>query len=243
MAVVLQIDFGRDGRKGNGGWEKGAVGVRREMGIRDVGSMLAEGGAAEIEAERAELEKRRREFPELIQNDARSDDIQSQGSEGEISTGKRKEERKIFDNLCIYLNGSTYPLISDHKLKRLLAQHGARISIALGRRSVTHVIVGRPNDSSTRGSGAGGGLSGTKIQKEIDRVRGCGIKFVGVEWVLECIKAGKRVSEARFAVVSTAPKGVGSVAGMFEKQRTLVSHVDKAGVAKIVAREKDEQRS
>ena len=200
--------------------------------------MLAEGGAAEIAAERAELEKRRQEFPELIQNDARSKDTQIRGIGGEEAIEKRKDERKIFDNLCIYLNGSTYPLISDHKLKRLLAQHGARISIALGRRSVTHVIVGRPNDSSARGSGSGGGLSGTKIQKEIDRVRGCGIKFVGVEWVLECIKAGKRVSEARFAVVSTAPRGVGSVAGMFEKQKTLVGHMNKAGAAKTVVREK-----
>jgi len=40
--------------------------------------------------------------------------------------------------------------------------------------------LGKPSGSS--GSGAGGGLSGTKIEKEIRRVGGCGVKYVGVEW-------------------------------------------------------------
>src|SRR5271156_3239297 len=40
---------------------------------------------------------------------------------------------QIFSGLNIYLNGSTLPHISDHKLKHLLAQHGANISIAPGR--------------------------------------------------------------------------------------------------------------
>ena len=107
-------------------------------------------------------------------------------------------------------------MIGDHRLKQLLAENGARISIALGRRSVTHVIVGRPNG---REGGAGGGLSGTKIQKEIQRARGCGIKFVSVEWVLESVKAGKRLGESAFVGVGTAPKGVGSVRDMFKKGR------------------------
>lgn len=33
--------------------------------------------------------------------------------------------------------------------------------------------------------------------------------------VLESIKAGKRLAESRFAVLSVAPKGQRSVAGMF----------------------------
>ncbi|KAL5324440.1 hypothetical protein ACEPPN_008985 [Leptodophora sp. 'Broadleaf-Isolate-01'] len=98
----------------------------------------------------------------------------------------RKEEEKssrkrgVFDGLVIYVNGSTYPLISDHKLKHVLAENGARLSLHLGRRQVTHVILGKP--SSTLGVGAGGGLSGTKMEKEIRRVGGCGVKYVGVEW-------------------------------------------------------------
>jgi hypothetical protein len=105
-------------------------------------------------------------------------------------TALRKEEddareeakqagRRIFEGLVVYVNGSTHPLISDHKLKHLLAEHGARMSLHLGRRQVTHVILGRPNGG---GFGAGGGLAGGKLEREIRRVGGCGIKFVGVEW-------------------------------------------------------------
>lgn len=118
----------------------------------------------------------------------------------------------IFSNLIIYVNGSTAPAISDHKLKHLLSSHGANLSIALGRRKVTHVIVGRPNSSG----GSGGGLSGSKIHKEIARVGGKGIKFVSVEWILESVKAGRRLPETRFAM-PLAPAGVKSVAGMFVK--------------------------
>lgn len=88
-------------------------------------------------------------------------------------------EKKVFSDLCIYINGSTAPTVGDHKLKQLLAENGARVSIALGRRSVTHVILGTPNGAV---GGAGGGLAAGKIQKEIQRVGGKGIKFVGVEW-------------------------------------------------------------
>ena len=93
---------------------------------------------------------------------------------------KPVREKRIFDGLVIYLNGSTYPLISDHKLKHLLAEHGARVSIQLGRKEVTHVIIGTPS-LSPRG-GAGGGLAAGKMQKEIQKVGGCGIKYVGVKW-------------------------------------------------------------
>ena len=79
----------------------------------------------------------------------------------------------------IYINGSTMPPISDHKLKHLLVAHGAKLSLALARNSVTHVIIGRP---ATAGKGAGGGLAATKLQKEIDKCGRGNIKVVGVEW-------------------------------------------------------------
>ena len=87
-------------------------------------------------------------------------------------------EKQLFAGLCFYTNGSTAPLVSDHKLKHLLAAHGAKHSIALGRRSVTHVILATPN---TQG-GIGGGLAASKIQKEISRTGGKAIKFVTAEW-------------------------------------------------------------
>lgn len=95
------------------------------------------------------------------------------------TTADPEKKRKMFDNLVIYVNGSTHPIISDHKLKHLLAENGARMSFHLGRRQVTHVILGRPAAGSV---GAGGGLAGGKLEKEIRRVGGVGVKYVGVEW-------------------------------------------------------------
>lgn len=204
-------DFGRDGRKENGGWEKGALGLRQK-GWRDVGLMVSQGSQAELGTQEREKAKRTREAPKTL--------MDGKGEEP-IELGK---EKGIFSGLCIYINGSTAPAIGDHKLRHLLAELGAHISIALGRRSVTHVIVGKPNDG--RGGGAGGGLAGSKIQKEIQRVRGKGVKFVGVEWVTESVKAGKRLSEARFQGVNIAPKGVGSVYRLFEKKNEDVKKED-----------------
>jgi hypothetical protein len=101
--------------------------------------------------------------------------------EGDLKKlAKTAHERKIFNELVVYVNGSTYPTVSDHKLKCLLAENGARVSIHLARRQVTHVILGKPIGSEN--TGAGGGLAASKIQKEIKRVGGCGVKYVGVEW-------------------------------------------------------------
>ena len=118
--------------------------------------------------------------PAAIQNSEEVLMVQRKQEEELREEGKPKGERGVFDGLVIYINGSTYPLISDHKLKQLLAENGARLSIHLGRRTVTHVILGRP--TGTEGQGAGGGLAGTKIEKEIKRIGGCGVKYVGVEW-------------------------------------------------------------
>ncbi|PLB47053.1 hypothetical protein P170DRAFT_511705 [Aspergillus steynii IBT 23096] len=121
---------------------------------------------------------------------------------------------QIFTTLTIYINAASHPCVSDHKLKHLLTLHGATVFLSLSRR-VTHVIVGRPNtrpSSKGAGTGAGGGLAGGKLQREIAR-GGCrGWKVVFVEWVLESIKAGKRLSEARFAM-QMAEKGQRSVLG------------------------------
>jgi hypothetical protein len=93
--------------------------------------------------------------------------------------GDARVASKIFDGLVVYINGSTHPLISDHKLKHVLVENGARMSIHLGRRKVTHVILGKPSGPN---GGAGGGLAGGKLEKEIRRKGGCGVKYVGVEW-------------------------------------------------------------
>jgi hypothetical protein len=122
---------------------------------------------------------------------------------------------QVFAGTCIYINGSTFPTISDHKLKHLLVTHGARLSIHLGRRSVSHVILGRPNASAI--PGAGGGLSASKMQKEIAKIGGKNVKFVTVEWAMESVANGKRAPEQRFEAVRLALKGTGSVEQMFAK--------------------------
>lgn len=136
----------------------------------------------------------------------------------EKERGKADRPKGVFDGLVIYINGSTYPLVSDHRLKQLLAENGARLSVHLGRRQVTHVILGKP--SGGQGTGAGGGLAGGKLEKEIRRVRGCGVKYVGVEWVLESIKVGKRLPETQYTNLKVAPKGQQSVYGMFKKSNS-----------------------
>ncbi|EQB46133.1 BRCA1 C Terminus domain-containing protein [Colletotrichum gloeosporioides Cg-14] len=144
-------------------------------------------------------------------------------NEDAIMEARRREDeekekatagRGLFEGVTVYVNGSTHPIISDHKLKRVLVENGARMSIHLGRRQVTHVIVGRP---AGVGAGAGGGLASGKLEKEIRKVGGCGVKYVGVDWVLESLKAGTRLSEARFAPLKVAREGQKSVYGMFGK--------------------------
>ncbi|KAJ5605942.1 hypothetical protein N7510_008723, partial [Penicillium lagena] len=124
-----------------------------------------------------------------------------------------KPKSNIFVGTTIYVNGSTFPQISDHKLKHLLVSHGANISINMARKSVTHVIVGQPNTGANLG--AGGGLAARKLQQEIVRGGWKGVRIVSVEWVLESLKAERRLSESRFAVVHVAAKGQRSVRGMF----------------------------
>ncbi|KAK5652473.1 hypothetical protein OQA88_10517 [Cercophora sp. LCS_1] len=133
---------------------------------------------------------------------------------------RQMSDRKLFDGVVIYVNGSTYPTISDHKLKQVLVGHGAKTSLHLGRRQVTHVIIGKP---SAVGSGAGGGLAAGKLEKEIRRVGGCAVKFVDVAWVLESIKAGKRLPESRFATLKIAARGQQSVLGAFGKKATATT--------------------
>lgn len=139
---------------------------------------------------------------------------QHEDSKGEETT-PAPEYPQIFSGLTFYINGSTAPHMSDHKLKQLLSLHGGQLSISLGRRSVTHVILAKPG---SQGESCGGGLAATKIQKEISQKGGKAIRFVSAEWAVESVKAGKRLAESRFEGMKLAPKGVGGIAGMFAKQ-------------------------
>ncbi|QGA18002.1 hypothetical protein EYB26_005680 [Talaromyces marneffei] len=137
-------------------------------------------------------------------------DTQDPSAEVRPEDSTRRKKKGIFTSLTFYINGFTYPTISDHKLKRLLADEGGSISLYLARKSVTHVILGASGLAGS-GNGArktGGLLSAGKMQKEVLSKTsgfGKGVKYVNVEWVVESIKAGKKLPEARFAPSSVVP--------------------------------------
>ncbi|KAI4726256.1 hypothetical protein E4T49_05991 [Aureobasidium sp. EXF-10728] len=151
----------------------------------------------------------------LRENSSPDEQMQNKIQDQDTATVITPKPPQIFAGTCIYINGSTFPTISDHKLKHLLVTHGARLSIHLGRRSVTHVILGRPNASSF--PGAGGGLSASKMQKEIAKIGGKNVKFVTAEWAMDSVANGKRAPEQRFEAVRLALKGTGRVEKMFAK--------------------------
>ncbi|KAF2720997.1 hypothetical protein K431DRAFT_303851 [Polychaeton citri CBS 116435] len=253
------LDFGVDGRTENGGWTRGAKGLRADgqaslqeaWNIRKEAELERGPARKKVKVDENALSTvvspftpfRRRDgtvressWPDhhtqqsqdsspgdLLSPITRSTQSQSSPTTepgpiaqepGQLVFQEKlviHEKPQIFTSCCVYLNGSTAPLISDHKLKHLLSIHGATMSVAFGRRTVTHVILGNP---SSKG-GSGGGLAGSKIQKEIETVRGKGVKFVTVSWVLDSIEAGKRLPEGRFTALELAVKGQGSVASMF----------------------------
>lgn len=175
-------DFGRDGRCENGDWAPGASGLRGK-GWQDVWTLSS---FSEPRGNRKMRENSRGEQGQTNRLSSKPNPVPSLTVEAEAEEGALQDQKpgqqtkKIFQNLCIYINGSTAPMVGDLYVKRLLAEHGAGISISLGRRSVTHVILGKPNGGGHQG--AGGGLAAGKLQKEIKRVGGCGVKYVGVEW-------------------------------------------------------------
>ncbi|KEQ61597.1 uncharacterized protein M437DRAFT_51177 [Aureobasidium melanogenum CBS 110374] len=207
-------NFGKDGRLENGDWARGASGLREKGQISVVEAFrIKKTGVKDTVVEK---EKAKLVVDELLREES-SPNEQDQEKKHDQETGDIKTPKvpQVFAGTCIYINGSTFPTISDHRLKHLLVTHGARLSIHLGRRSVTHVILGRPNASTI--PGAGGGLSASKMQKEIAKIGGKNVKFVTAEWVMESVANGKRAPEQRFEAVRLALKGTGRVQEMFAK--------------------------
>lgn len=223
-------NFGKDGRKENGDWEKGAPGLR-EKGWQDIRSLMD--GSRKRSAD--SIERERENGKDTTPEPKRRQTLHVRASQDASEVLNRPDHHtsctqpptplipdeqilepgvqpppQIFRHLNIYLNGSTAPLISDHKLKQLFAQHGGNTSIALGRRTVTHVIIG---------NNCGGGLASGKIQKEVALVGGKGVKYVTAQWVLDSIEKGIRQPEARYAPKTlggrTGGSGQASVRTMF----------------------------
>lgn len=179
--------FGHDGRKVSGGWERGASGLRtgRQKSLLEIwGASKASSTTTTSSIPKVEVHSQDQGNLEgaagaasKLKEEPHLEDLATDENDPNPEAFS-KPHKQIFHGLCFYLNGSTAPLVSDHKLKYLLAERGGNLSIALGRRSVTHVILGTINGQG----GCGGGLAASKMQKEITRLRGKSIKFVNAEW-------------------------------------------------------------
>jgi len=204
------VNFGKDGRKDNGDWEKGAPRLR-ESGWQDIRGLMTGSKKCSIDSKDDEmgqnqmmLKRRRRQrqgsssqSEEYRQGTNTLPEISLPAAESERNPDEAldhldtitKQPPQIFRGLTMYLNGSTAPLVSDHKIKQLFVQHGGNSAVALGRKSVTHVVIGGT---------CGGGLASGKINKEVTTVGGKGIKYVTAEWVLSSVEKGIRQPESRY---------------------------------------------
>ncbi len=224
-------NFGQDGRKENGDWEPGAPGLR-EKGWQDIRGLMdgvRKRSSDGLLDDDVTSERKRQKSPPAEDDYAAHSygepSAQTQTATktpareeavptiDDLTSGEPAQPPQIFCGLNIYLNGSTAPLVSDHKLKQLFARHGGGASIALGRRTVTHVIIGEK---------CGGGLASGKIQKEVTTVGGKGIKFVTAQWILDSVEKGVRLPESRYTPKTLNNRiggsGQGSVRSMFTKK-------------------------
>lgn len=210
-------NYKKDGRKDNGDWEVGAPGLR-ESGWQDIRGLLGNPQKRRSDSIDSDVVAKKRRFSAGA-NDVSKEELTPTATAGaavppiSIADAEQTESDQppqIFKGLTMYLNGSTMPLVSDHRLKQLFAQHGGNSSLALGRRTVTHVILGER---------CGGGLASGKIQKENITVRGKGIKYVSAQWVLDSVEKGIRQPEHKYAAAEIKGKlggsGQKSVAGLF----------------------------
>ena len=222
--------FGRDGRLENGAWEKGR---ERGSGCRDIRGWLggerkvvrdeSEGGGKgegsktrkEMEAGDDESKQRQHEDTQEPPSDAKREEANPPTLPSSTTTVKAATPPplpQIFHNLAIYLNGSTLPLISDHKLKTLFVAHGGSVCLGLARRTVTHVILGDT------------GLAAGKIQKEVRNIRGEKVKYVTAQWVVDSVKSGRRKGEGAYlpnklGIGGRGRRGVGVIFGKEVKDR------------------------
>jgi hypothetical protein len=240
--------FGKDGRKENGSWEVGAPGLR-EKGWQDIRGLMGGNKKRKSEevAESSDGDCKRRKpdirdgaydsIPQTVSPSLTSQATQRNAIQ--VSTPKDSalsqpapkpipKAPQIFRSLTLYLNGSTHASgISDHKLKSIFIQHGGSLSIALGRRTVTHVVLGSGRC----------GLAAGKIQKEVTRVGGNGVKYVTAKWVVDSVQCGKRLPESHYQAVHIAMKGQGSVLGKLNITKQEWTHGSKGHLMEYMSQE------
>ncbi|KAK4613691.1 hypothetical protein CLAFUW4_09582 [Fulvia fulva] len=242
------LDFGLDGRTENGGWVRGAKGLRTggQQSLWETVKVTKDEEDEDRPAKRVKVEAERdrpntvvspftpfrkadgtvretswtshecspSDLLEPIDPAAATPDTitKSEPTKDEEKGDEPPKPPQVFAYCNFYINGSTAPY-SDHKIKHIFSTHGGNTSISLGRRTVTHVVIGKP---SKEGGACGGGLASSKIQKEITSKCGNSVKFVNVEWVMDSVKMGKRQPESKYEGMKLAPKGVKGINTMFK---------------------------
>jgi hypothetical protein len=239
------LDFGQDGRKANGGWEKGAPGLRKGGQQSILDSM----GPAKIEEEADRPVKKRKiqdavpPEPTAVTNPftpfRRSDGSIRQTSWTSHEATPSHQLSPVEPSTWPKPEDSTSPLgeeqTEDTSKPQIFANLvlyvngscGAHISdhklkhLWAEHGGVTSVTLGRRTvthvvlDRPKSSDGSGGALAGSKIHKEITQSCGAVVKFVTSDWITESISAGKRLPESKFSALKLAPNGVKSVAGQF----------------------------
>ncbi|WWD16079.1 hypothetical protein CI109_100504 [Kwoniella shandongensis] len=103
----------------------------------------------------------------------------------------REKQSDLLKGCLFYINGTTGPKLSNIQLRNLITMNGGRFT-PVRTASCTHII-------------ANGGLSGSKSQKHIDGQGGRGAsrraKVVKIEWVIDSVEKGVRLSEAGYSVI------------------------------------------
>ncbi|WVF72052.1 hypothetical protein IAT40_006864 [Kwoniella sp. CBS 6097] len=109
----------------------------------------------------------------------------------QMNNQAREQKTSIFSGCTIYINGSTGPKVSNLQVQHLISANGGRLAPTQSS-SCTHII-------------ANGGLSGTKTQKWIDGQGSRGAsrraKVIKVEWILDSVEKGVKLSEAGYGMV------------------------------------------
>ncbi|KAG9585242.1 hypothetical protein KCU77_g11366, partial [Aureobasidium melanogenum] len=219
-------DFGKDGRLDNGSWAKGAPGLRsgshmsvveafriRKVGVKDTPTEKA----------RAKIMVNRGKEQELDLLDIPSAQPVPQHSSQDQDPASSFEDELLREDSSP--DGRGPPRSGDRKRHHTETSSGVcwglhlyqwqHVSDNLGPQVQTPALLGSPNASSI--PGAGGGLSASKMQKEITKIGGKNVKFVTVERVMESVTNGKRAPEQKFEAVRLALKGTGRVEQMFAK--------------------------
>ncbi|WVQ78547.1 hypothetical protein IAT38_000633 [Cryptococcus sp. DSM 104549] len=109
--------------------------------------------------------------------------------DAQMEKQSRESKTALFKGCLFYFNGSTGEKVSNIQLRNMITTNGGRFTTIQGS-SCTHVI-------------ANNGLSGRKAQKVIDAqgARARQTKVVRVEWVLDCVERGVKLSEAGYGVI------------------------------------------